>query len=182
MGQVQFELTNGFEMMHKVWCSIEEVPYCFSRSFVKFQGNRGWLFDDFNPISVRLLGQPLITNPPDLPCDGIAWKKWQIAIKCDGKSMMADNYLNMKEISKLLIFNYIISHYLWSYGDHSISTFIYLLIYFYIFYLFIYLFIHLFIYQSIYLIHNMSPVSLCSVKACHLIKLPPVNLSPEAFS
>ena len=42
-------------------------------------------------------------------------------------------------------------------------------------------FIYLFIYQSIYLIHNISPVSLCSVKACHLIKLPPVNLSPEVF-
>ena len=52
--------------------------------------------------------------------------------------MMTDNYLNMKEISKLLIFNYIISDYLWSSGDHSISTyqiflFIYLLIYFYLF-------------------------------------------------
>ena len=50
--------------------------------------------------------------------------------------MMTDNNLNMKEILKLLIFNYIISDYLWSYGDHSISTFIYL---------FIYLFINLFI-------------------------------------
>ena len=47
-------------------------------------------------------------------------------------------------------------------------------------YLFIYLFIHH--HQSTYVIHNISPVSLCSVKACHLIKLPPVNLSPEAFS
>ena len=43
--------------------------------------------------------------------------------------MMTDNYLNMKEILKLLIFNYVISDYLWSYGDHSISTFIYLFIY-----------------------------------------------------
>ena len=80
----------------------------------------------------------------------------------------------MKEISKLLIFNYVISDYLLSYEDHSISTFI--------IYLLICLFIDLFIHQSVYLIHNISPVSLCSVKACHLIKLPPVNLSPEAFS
>ena len=43
--------------------------------------------------------------------------------------MMTDNYLNMKEMLKLLIFTYIISGYLWSYGDHSISTFIYLSIY-----------------------------------------------------
>ena len=26
---LQFEFTHGFEMMHKAWCSIEEVPYCF---------------------------------------------------------------------------------------------------------------------------------------------------------
>ena len=99
-------------------------------------------------------------------------KKWQIAIKCYGKSMVTDNYLNMKEISKLLISSYIISDYLWSYGDHSISTFIYLSIY---------SFIYLFIYQYIYSIHNISPASLCSVKACHLIKLPPVNLSRGFF-
>ena len=46
--------------------------------------------------------------------------------------MMTDNNLNMKEILKLLIFDYIISDYLWSYGDHSISTFIYLSIYLFI--------------------------------------------------
>ena len=26
-------------MMHKAWSSIEEVPYCFSRSSIKFQGH-----------------------------------------------------------------------------------------------------------------------------------------------
>ena len=42
--------------------------------------------------------------------------------------------------------------------------------------------IYSFIYQSIYLIHSISPVSLCSVKACHLIKLPPANpLSRAVF-
>ena len=66
--------------------------------------------------------------------------------------------------------------------------FVYLFIKIYLFYLFIYLFIYLlnlfiylFIYLLNYLIHNISPVSLCSVKACHLIKLAPVNLSPEVF-
>ena len=155
-------------MMYKVWCSIEDVPYCFSRSFIKFQGHTGWLIYDFNSIWVRLLGQSQVSNPSDLSCDWYCWKKSQIAKKCDGKSMMTDNYLDMKEISKLLIFNYIIWNYLWSYGNHSKSTFIYL-------------FINLFIYQSINLIHNISPVSLCSVKAWHLIKPPPVNLCPEAF-
>ena len=37
----QFEFTDGFDMMHKAWCSIEEVSYWLSRSFVKFQGNTG---------------------------------------------------------------------------------------------------------------------------------------------
>ena len=34
----QFKFTVGFKMMHKAWRSIEEVPYCFSRSSIKFQG------------------------------------------------------------------------------------------------------------------------------------------------
>ena len=25
--------------MHKAWGSIEEVPYCFSRSYIKLQGH-----------------------------------------------------------------------------------------------------------------------------------------------
>ena len=32
--KLQFEYTNDYEMMHKAYCSIEEVPYCFSRSSV----------------------------------------------------------------------------------------------------------------------------------------------------
>ena len=31
---LQFEITDGYEMMHKAWSSIEDVPYCFSRSSV----------------------------------------------------------------------------------------------------------------------------------------------------
>ena len=33
------DVMNGYEMMHKAWISIEEVPYCFSRSYVKLQGH-----------------------------------------------------------------------------------------------------------------------------------------------
>ena len=52
--QVQFEFADRNEMMRKAWCSIEEVPYCFSRSSVKFQGHAGqkrpfflnWAFAD----------------------------------------------------------------------------------------------------------------------------------------
>ena len=47
---IQFEFTNGFEMMHKAWRSIEEVPYCFSRSSTKFHGHTGRKIDDLNPI------------------------------------------------------------------------------------------------------------------------------------
>ena len=38
---LQFELTDGFEMIHKAWSSIEKVSCCFSRSSVKFQGHTG---------------------------------------------------------------------------------------------------------------------------------------------
>ena len=36
------QLRPTFEMRHKDWHSIEEVPYCFSRSSIKFQGHTGW--------------------------------------------------------------------------------------------------------------------------------------------
>ena len=38
---LQCEIINGYEMMHKAWCSIEDVPYYFSGSSVKFQGHTG---------------------------------------------------------------------------------------------------------------------------------------------
>ena len=37
--QLQFEFTYDDEMMHKAWCCLGEVPYCFSRSSIKFQGH-----------------------------------------------------------------------------------------------------------------------------------------------
>ena len=36
-------------MMHKAWSSIEEVPYCFSRSSVKFQGHIALKIVEFDP-------------------------------------------------------------------------------------------------------------------------------------
>ena len=35
-------------MMHRAWSNIEEVPYCFSRSSVKFQGHTGQWISDFD--------------------------------------------------------------------------------------------------------------------------------------
>ena len=36
-------------MMHKAWSSIVEVPYCFSRSYVKFQGDTALKIVEFDP-------------------------------------------------------------------------------------------------------------------------------------
>ena len=36
-------------MLHKAWSSIEEVPYCFSRSSVKFQGHTAIKIVEFDP-------------------------------------------------------------------------------------------------------------------------------------
>ena len=36
-------------MMHKAWCCLEEVPYCFSRSSVKFQGHTALKIIEFDP-------------------------------------------------------------------------------------------------------------------------------------
>ena len=55
-------------MMHKAWCSLEEVPYSYSRSSIKFQGQMDWKIENLNPIWARLLGQSQLSNPLDLPC------------------------------------------------------------------------------------------------------------------
>ena len=46
---LQFEFTNGYEMMHKAWSSIEEVSLCFSRSYVELQGHTARKVVDFDP-------------------------------------------------------------------------------------------------------------------------------------
>ena len=52
---LKFEFTNGYEMMHKAWSSIEEMPYCFPRSSIKFHTGQkiaefvpNWVFPDCN--------------------------------------------------------------------------------------------------------------------------------------
>ena len=64
---LQFEFTNGYEMIHKAWSSIEEVPYCFPRSSVKLQGhtalkivkiNPNWAFPD----CYSNLNSPIVTK------------------------------------------------------------------------------------------------------------------------
>ena len=62
-----FEFTTGYEMMHKAWSSLEEMPYCFWRSSVKFQGHMAlksvefdpdWAFPDSNSS----LNSPMVTK------------------------------------------------------------------------------------------------------------------------
>ena len=36
-------------MVHRAWSSIVEVPYCFSRSYVKFQGHTALKIIEFDP-------------------------------------------------------------------------------------------------------------------------------------
>ena len=36
-------------MMHRAWSSIVEVPYCFSRPYVKFQGHTALKIVEFDP-------------------------------------------------------------------------------------------------------------------------------------
>ena len=46
---LQFESTNGYEMMQKAWGSIKEMSYCFSGSYVKLQGRTAKQIVEFEP-------------------------------------------------------------------------------------------------------------------------------------
>ena len=55
-------------MMHKASWGIENEPYYFSRSSIKFQRHTVWKIDDFNPIWVWLLGRSQLSNISHFPC------------------------------------------------------------------------------------------------------------------
>ena len=46
---LQYEFTNGYEMLHKAWSSKEEVPYSLWMSAVKFQGHTALKIIEFDP-------------------------------------------------------------------------------------------------------------------------------------
>ena len=59
-------------MMHKAWSSVEEVPYCFSRSSIKFQGHialkivefdSNWAFPDCNSSLNSPMAMKCCTKP-----------------------------------------------------------------------------------------------------------------------
>ena len=54
------------EMMHKAWCSTEELPYCFSKSSIKFQGQNRQFF--LSRVTLKFDGQPWNSNRLPLLC------------------------------------------------------------------------------------------------------------------
>ena len=44
-----FKVICQISMLHKAWNSKEEMPYCFPRSSIKFQGHTGQNITDFDP-------------------------------------------------------------------------------------------------------------------------------------
>ena len=66
---LQFEFTDGYEILHKAWNSKVEMPYCFPRSSIKFQGYTGQNITHLTPIGpFRTIGRSQLLNPSDLPC------------------------------------------------------------------------------------------------------------------
>ena len=47
--KLQFEFTYDDEIIHIAWCFLGEVPYCFWRSSVKFQGHTALKIVEFDP-------------------------------------------------------------------------------------------------------------------------------------
>ena len=55
--------TYGGEIMHKVLCCLEGVPYCFSMSSVKCKGHTGQNIDDLDPNWVLSDCNSSLTSP-----------------------------------------------------------------------------------------------------------------------
>ena len=55
-------------MIHKAWNSIGEVPYCFSRSSVKFQGHTVQKIGDFDPNWAFVDCNSSLNSPMAMKC------------------------------------------------------------------------------------------------------------------
>ena len=66
--KLQFEFTNGYKILHKAWSSIEEVPYCFWRSSVKFQGHAALKIIEFDPDWAFLDCNSSLNSPMGTKC------------------------------------------------------------------------------------------------------------------
>ena len=73
-------------MMHKAWSRIEEVPYCFSRSYVKLQGHTANKIVDFDPAWAFPVCNSSFNSPMATKCCKkleVAEKKYPIVFNCD---------------------------------------------------------------------------------------------------
>ena len=71
-------------MLHKAWNSKGEMPYCFPRSSIKFQGHTvqnitdfdpNWAFPDYRPVAAcKSLRFALFLSCVTLTFDGWPWK------------------------------------------------------------------------------------------------------------
>ena len=55
-------------MMHRAWSSIVEVPYCFSRSYVKFQGHTALKIVEFHPNWAFPESNSSLNSPMAMKC------------------------------------------------------------------------------------------------------------------
>ena len=55
-------------MMHRAWSSIVEVPYCFSRSYVKLQGHTALKIVEFDPNWAFLDCNSSLNSPMAMKC------------------------------------------------------------------------------------------------------------------
>ena len=55
-------------MMHRAWSSMVEVPYCFSRSYVKFQGHTALKIIEFDPNWVFPDSNSSLNSPMAMKC------------------------------------------------------------------------------------------------------------------
>ena len=61
--QLQFEFTDGYEMMRKSWSGMEELPYCFRGHASNFKVTRA---ENRFGSQLRLQGRSQASNPSDL--------------------------------------------------------------------------------------------------------------------
>ena len=55
-------------MTHRAWSSIVEVPYCFTRSYIKFQGHTALKIVEFDPNWAFLDGNSSLNSPMAMKC------------------------------------------------------------------------------------------------------------------
>ena len=82
---LQFKFTNGYEMLHKAWSSIKEVPYCFLAATKQFYK---WYFPSVC-LSVRLSVRLSVT--PFSPCS-----RHRIIMKFSGVITMVKSDVHAK--------------------------------------------------------------------------------------